>query len=141
MIHPSPIALAAHMHACVHNSLRNVSHLWDRQGIYYREVACATLDATIDLSTISTMRSAPVFSKEKPKLCSCLQYRSVLVLVVGLSIIHILVGAVSICLGTISSIQGLVWMAHRVSPIWSGAFVSLDLISFRYVRIDGISLS
>jgi len=75
------------------------------------------------------MRSAQYFT-EKTKPCSCLHFRSIMILVVGLSVIHILNGAVSICLGTISSIQGIVWMAHRLSPIWSGTFVRFYPFSF-----------
>lgn len=50
--------------------------------------------------------------------------RVVLAAVLTLSVLHLGLGAVSVCVGMISSIQAVVWMAHRVSPIWSGGFVS-----------------
>ncbi|KAF6024334.1 hypothetical protein EB796_017335 [Bugula neritina] len=43
------------------------------------------------------------------------------------STLHGLMGIMSIILGVLSSRKSEVWMAHRVSPIWSGAFVSSKL--------------
>uniref|UniRef100_A0A1I8HVF0 Transmembrane protein n=1 Tax=Macrostomum lignano TaxID=282301 RepID=A0A1I8HVF0_9PLAT len=50
-------------------------------------------------------------------------YQSVLLTVLVLAITHIALGSLSIVLGTISTIEAVVWMAHRVSPIWSGGFI------------------
>ncbi|XP_005102770.2 transmembrane protein 196 [Aplysia californica] len=36
--------------------------------------------------------------------------------------IHIFLGLLSVCVGVVSSIRADVWLAHRVSPIWSGGF-------------------
>lgn len=49
---------------------------------------------------------------------------AVVVAVVVLAIFHMVVGLVSICVGVTSSIRAEVWLAHTVSPIWSGACVS-----------------
>jgi hypothetical protein len=46
-------------------------------------------------------------------------------LVVILSAIHIFFGVISIITGITSTIQALVWVAHAISPIWSGAFVCI----------------
>ncbi|XP_041352419.1 transmembrane protein 196-like [Gigantopelta aegis] len=35
---------------------------------------------------------------------------------------HAFIGLLSVVIGVISSIKAEVWLAHRVSPIWSGAF-------------------
>ncbi|KAK0056945.1 transmembrane protein 196, partial [Biomphalaria pfeifferi] len=35
---------------------------------------------------------------------------------------HIFLGLLSVIVGVISSIKADVWLAHRVSPIWSGGF-------------------
>ncbi|ESO94350.1 hypothetical protein LOTGIDRAFT_161576 [Lottia gigantea] len=35
---------------------------------------------------------------------------------------HCFVGLLSVCIGVISSIKAEVWLAHSVSPIWSGGF-------------------
>uniref|UniRef100_A0A1I8FL12 Palmitoyltransferase n=1 Tax=Macrostomum lignano TaxID=282301 RepID=A0A1I8FL12_9PLAT len=43
-------------------------------------------------------------------------YQSVLLTVLVLAITHIALGSLSIVLGTISTIEAVVWMAHRVSP-------------------------
>ena len=50
---------------------------------------------------------------------------AVVVAVVVVSAIHSATGLASICLGVSSSIKADVWLAHTVSPIWSGAFVSI----------------
>ncbi|XP_064621405.1 transmembrane protein 196-like isoform X2 [Lineus longissimus] len=47
---------------------------------------------------------------------------AVLVTTVAMSSIHILLGFISVIVGIVSSIQAEVWLAHRVSPIWSGGF-------------------
>ncbi|KAK2170271.1 hypothetical protein LSH36_3g01003 [Paralvinella palmiformis] len=39
-----------------------------------------------------------------------------------LSIFHLSLGLISVCVGVISSIRAEVWLAHSVSPIWSGGF-------------------
>ena len=49
---------------------------------------------------------------------------AVVVAVLGLSVFHLCLGVISICVGVSASIQAEVWMAHSVSPIWSGGFVS-----------------
>jgi len=41
-----------------------------------------------------------------------------------LSCLHILLGIISFVTGVLSSIHALVWLAHTVSPIFSGCFVS-----------------
>ena len=46
-------------------------------------------------------------------------------LVIILSAIHIFFGVISIITGITSTIQALVWVAHAISPIWSGAFVKI----------------
>ncbi len=51
---------------------------------------------------------------------------AVVVAVVILGVIHVVNGIFSICLGVTSSIKAEIWLAHTVSPIWSGAFVSFD---------------
>ncbi|XP_064600843.1 transmembrane protein 196-like [Liolophura sinensis] len=40
----------------------------------------------------------------------------------GISAFHAFLGLVSLCVGVVSSIQAEVWLAHSVSPIWSGGF-------------------
>ena len=47
-----------------------------------------------------------------------------LILVFCASGFHIFLGVFSVCLGVILSIQAEVWLAHSVSPIWSGGIVS-----------------
>ena len=42
--------------------------------------------------------------------------------------LHVLLGLVSVAVGVTSSIQADVWLAHTVSPIWSGVFVSSSFI-------------
>lgn len=42
----------------------------------------------------------------------------------AISIIHLLLALINIFVGIISQSQSSVWMAHSVSPIWSGVFVS-----------------
>jgi sorbitol-specific phosphotransferase system component IIBC len=46
-----------------------------------------------------------------------------ILLVVILSSTSIFFGFVSFIIGILSSIQAPVWMAHTVSPLWSGTFV------------------
>ena len=53
----------------------------------------------------------------------------VLVAVVVLSVLHITLGLMSVCLGVAASTQAQVWLAHSVSPIWSGGFVSTPSLS------------
>ncbi|KAL5007954.1 hypothetical protein ScPMuIL_013535 [Solemya velum] len=48
--------------------------------------------------------------------------RLVLIAVYAISTCHMFLGLMSICLGVVSSIQAEVWLAHKVSPIWSGSF-------------------
>ena len=48
----------------------------------------------------------------------------VTVAVIVLSVLHIILGVSSICVGMVSSVQADVWLAHCLSPIWSGACVS-----------------
>ena len=38
---------------------------------------------------------------------------------------HVVLGLISIVVGIVSSIKAEVWLAHSVSPIWSGGFVSI----------------
>ncbi|KAF6023270.1 hypothetical protein EB796_018427 [Bugula neritina] len=47
----------------------------------------------------------------------------ILVPVYILSACHGITAVLSICLGIASSLTADVWMAHRVSPIWSGGFI------------------
>lgn len=49
--------------------------------------------------------------------------------VVVLSVLHFLIGLMSVCVGVASSVTAEVWLAHTVSPIWSGAFVSISTIN------------
>ena len=53
---------------------------------------------------------------------------AVVVAVVILGVIHVINGTFSICLGVTSSIKAEIWLAHTVSPIWSGAFVSMRFL-------------
>lgn len=48
-----------------------------------------------------------------------------LLFVIVLSSLSIFFGVFSFAIGMLSSAQSQVWMAHTVSPLWSGAFVSL----------------
>ena len=52
----------------------------------------------------------------------------VVILSFTLAVIHMLLGLVSMSVGVAASIQADVWMAHSVSPIWSGGFVSIIII-------------
>ncbi|XP_067942416.1 transmembrane protein 196-like [Watersipora subatra] len=52
----------------------------------------------------------------------------VLVAVYILSGCHGLIAVLSICIGIASSMTADIWMAHKVSPIWSGAFFLLTAI-------------
>lgn len=54
----------------------------------------------------------------------------IIVSVVVLSVCHLSLGLLSVIVGMISSIHAEVWMAHSVSPIWSGAFVSRNYTIF-----------
>ena len=56
---------------------------------------------------------------------------AVIVTTIVMSILHIIFGLTSVCIGVISSVQAEVWLAHRVSPIWSGGFVSIHHESSR----------
>ena len=47
------------------------------------------------------------------------------VVIIFISSVHILLGVISFITGVLTSIQSLIWMAHTVSPIWSGVFVSI----------------
>ena len=38
---------------------------------------------------------------------------------------HVVLGLISIVVGVVSSIKAEIWLAHSVSPIWSGGFVSI----------------
>ncbi|KAI0231989.1 hypothetical protein LSAT2_017670, partial [Lamellibrachia satsuma] len=49
---------------------------------------------------------------------------AVTIAVLVLSVFHLLLGFISMCVGIAASIQADVWLAHSVSPIWSGGFVS-----------------
>lgn len=49
---------------------------------------------------------------------------------------HIFLGLLSVCVGVILSIQAEVWLAHSVSPIWSGGIVSKDQIPFRLKSVN-----
>ena len=49
----------------------------------------------------------------------------------AISSFHLLLGLISILLGIISQSRELVWMAHSISPIWSGVFVSDIVLSSR----------
>jgi transmembrane protein 196 len=41
-----------------------------------------------------------------------------------ISSFHLVLAVVSIILGIISQSREVVWMAHSISPVWSGVFVS-----------------
>ncbi|ELU04200.1 hypothetical protein CAPTEDRAFT_225997 [Capitella teleta] len=45
-----------------------------------------------------------------------------------LSVFHGCLGVISICVGLFASIRAEVWLAHSVSPIWSGAFFAVTAI-------------
>ena len=45
-----------------------------------------------------------------------------------LCLVHVLLGLVAVAIGVTASIQADVWLAHTVSPIWSGVFVSIHQI-------------
>ena len=45
--------------------------------------------------------------------------------VVVLLVFHVIFGIISIFTGILSTLRALVWTAHTVCPIWTGAFVSL----------------
>ena len=47
-----------------------------------------------------------------------------MVAVFMLCLFHVLLGLVAVAIGVAASIQAEVWLAHTVSPIWSGVFVS-----------------
>lgn len=47
---------------------------------------------------------------------------AIIVTVIIFAILHITTGLGSVCIGVASSIQAEIWLAHTVSPIWSGAF-------------------
>lgn len=49
---------------------------------------------------------------------------SFILLTYAISLVHLLLALISILVGIISQSRALVWMAHSVSPIWSGIFVS-----------------
>ena len=49
----------------------------------------------------------------------------VVVATVLLSFLQLIVGGISLLVGIIMSVQSVVWLAHSISPIWSGAFVSV----------------
>ena len=61
--------------------------------------------------------------------------RPVTVLICAVSIAHIILGLLSIVIGVTSSVDAEVWMAHRVSPIWSGSFVSLSRVCSRTLTV------
>lgn len=45
-----------------------------------------------------------------------------------LSVLHLAIGSVSVCVGVALSAKAEVWLAHTVSPIWSGCFVSFHCL-------------
>ncbi|KAK3772186.1 hypothetical protein RRG08_035226 [Elysia crispata] len=49
-------------------------------------------------------------------------FRLVETLVLVVSGCHVFLGLLSVCVGVISTIRADVWLAHSVSPIWSGGF-------------------
>ena len=51
--------------------------------------------------------------------------RPVLVAVYTLSLCHGVIAIFSVCIVIVSAMSADIWMAHKVSPIWSGAFVSI----------------
>ena len=53
----------------------------------------------------------------------------IIIAVYALCSCHAVIAVLSVIIGVASSIKAEVWMAHRVSPIWSGAFVSIDMMN------------
>lgn len=49
---------------------------------------------------------------------------TIILFIIVLSATHIILGLISFIIGIIATVQALVWIAHTVSPIWSGVFVS-----------------
>jgi hypothetical protein len=47
-----------------------------------------------------------------------------IIFVIVLSALSIFFGILSAILGVLSTIQAPIWMAHTISPLWSGFFVS-----------------
>lgn len=39
--------------------------------------------------------------------------------------VHVFLGVLSVCVGVVSCIRADIWLAHSVSPIWSGGFFIL----------------
>ncbi|XP_074662878.1 transmembrane protein 196-like [Tubulanus polymorphus] len=50
---------------------------------------------------------------------------AIVIATVTFAVVHLILGFVSVCIGVSASIQAEVWLAHRVSPIWSGGFFIL----------------
>ncbi|XP_070569444.1 transmembrane protein 196-like [Ptychodera flava] len=46
---------------------------------------------------------------------------SVLIILAVLAVFHILLGIISFGVGAISSSRAVMWLAHTISPVWSGA--------------------
>lgn len=62
-------------------------------------------------------------------------YRTVIRCIVVLGVMHFILGIISIVVGIISTKRAEVWLAHSVSPIWSGAcFVICGLTAFTCAR-------
>jgi hypothetical protein len=51
--------------------------------------------------------------------------RVVLVVTIVFAALHVISGLMSVCVGVAASVQSEMWLAHTVSPIWSGAFFAV----------------
>lgn len=58
------------------------------------------------------------------QICELTMSRYVYVLTIVCALLHVISGVLSVCVGVAASVQADIWLAHSVSPIWSGVFVS-----------------
>lgn len=53
----------------------------------------------------------------------------------AISSLHVILALMSIILGIISQSREPVWMAHSISPLWSGVFVRISFDSIELVLL------
>jgi hypothetical protein len=63
-------------------------------------------------------------------------YKSRVYSIIIICLFHILFGILSFLFGILTSIKAHIWVAHAVSPIWSGAFVSIHILPFFLLVLD-----
>ena len=105
----------------------------NRQGPAAGEYQCVDSGLGVPQSDGIVMTGGPVESHTPPRTKTPITV--VLVSVIILCLLHVLLGLVAVAVGVTASIKAEVWLAHTVSPIWSGVFVSTVRIHFETMFI------